>query len=113
MSLCGIFCRLAAGVRAIREVKRSPADDYFVFLISDANLEGYGVRPETLASALTSDADVNAFAFFIAERDTAEEMKANMPSGRAHVVMDTEALPLLFKNIFSRALLAERQQSSL
>ena len=62
-------------------------------------------------AALTSDSAVNAFAFFIAEEETAETMRANMPAGRAHVVMETEGLPLLFKNIFARALLAE--QSSL
>jgi hypothetical protein len=31
---------LAAGSRAVRDIRMEEADDYFVFLISDANLEG-------------------------------------------------------------------------
>ena len=60
------------------EVRAKEADDYFVFLISDANLEGYGVKPETLAQALTADDKVNAYAVFIAEEATALEMAKNM-----------------------------------
>ena len=37
---------LAAGARAVKYVRSEEADDFFVFLISDANLEGYGVSPE-------------------------------------------------------------------
>jgi hypothetical protein len=41
---------------------------------------------------------------FIAEERTAEVMKRNMPAGRAHVILDTGEMPLLFKNIFATAL---------
>ena len=54
-----------------------------------------------LARALSSDSTVNSHVFFIAEEDTAEVMAGAMPPGRAHVVMDTTLMPLLFKNIFS------------
>ena len=99
---------LAAGSRAVRDIKKEDADDYFVFLISDANLEGYGVSAENLALALTSDPSVNAYAFFIAEPDVAKEMTERMPSGRAHCVMENDGMPMLFKDIFSRALLSAR-----
>ena len=97
---------LAAGIRAVSEVTASEADDYFVFLVSDANLEGYGVSPDSLSKALTSDSLVNAFVMFVAEEATANKMKKSMPPGRAHLVLDTTTMPLLFKNIFSTALLA-------
>ena len=57
-----------------RLVRQQAADDYFVFIISDANLEGYGVSAEALSSALLSDRRVNAYAFFIAEPDVARDM---------------------------------------
>ena len=97
---------LAAGSRAIRDVKREDADDFFVFLFSDANLEGYGVSAENLALALTSDPSVNAYAIFIAEPGVATEMADRMPAGRSHVVMENDAMPLLLKDIFARALLS-------
>ena len=63
--------------------------------------EGYGVSPMRLARALSSDPGVNSHVFFIAEEDTADVMARAMPPGRAHVVLDTTMMPLLFKNIFS------------
>ena len=101
---------LAAGSRAIRDVKKEDADDFFVFLFSDANLEGYGVSAESLALALTSDPAVNAYAIFIAEPGVATEMAERMPSGRSHVVMENDAMPLLLKDIFARALLSTRSR---
>ena len=98
-----------AGRRAVLELASEPADDRFVFLVSDANLEGYGVSPRRLAHALGSNAAVEAHAIFIAEEETAEEIAEAMPPGRAHVVLDTTAMPLLFKNIFSEALLNDRK----
>ena len=40
---------------AVREVVREPADDYFVFLVSDANLRRYNVNPDALARLMTYD----------------------------------------------------------
>ena len=99
---------LAAGSRAVRDIRSEEADDYFVFLISDANLEGYGVSAENLALALTSDPVVNAYAVFIAEPEVAKEMTERMPSGRAHLVLENDGMPMLLKDIFSRALLSTR-----
>eukprot|EP00750_Incisomonas_marina_P002131 INCI12099.1.p1 GENE.INCI12099.1~~INCI12099.1.p1 ORF type:complete len:1134 (+),score=176.80 INCI12099.1:76-3402(+) len=99
---------LAAATRAVRDVRSSEADDYFVFLVSDANLEGYGVTSSSLASALLADSDVNAYAIFIAEPEVAEEMAERMPAGRAHLVLENDGMPLLLKDIFSRALLRSR-----
>lgn len=99
---------LAAGSRAVQAIRKEEADDYFVFLISDANLEGYGVSAENLALALTCDPIVNAYAFFIAEPEVARQMTEKMPSGRAHLVLENDGMPMLFKDIFSRALLSTK-----
>lgn len=50
---------------SIKELAREEADEHFVVVLSDANLERYGIRPERFASVLTSDPQVNAFAIFI------------------------------------------------
>ena len=89
----------------MREVKKAEADDYFVMLLSDANLAGYGASPAVLARALTSDPEVSAFSVFIAEEENAREMQEAMPAGRARVVMDTAEMPRLFKDLFSRIML--------
>ena len=99
---------LAAGSLAIQNVRKEEADDYFVFLISDANLEGYGVSAQNLAMALSSDPKVNAYCFFIAKPGIAQEMADRMPAGRAHVVLENDAMPMLLKDIFARALLSNR-----
>lgn len=93
---------LVAGMRAIQDVTLEPADDYFVFLVSDANLEGYGVSPSDLTNALTSEPAVKAFMVFIAEQDVAAKYKDAMPHGRAEVVINTADLPLVFRNMFGQ-----------
>lgn len=50
---------------SIKELAREEADEHFVVVLSDANLERYGIRPERFARVLTADPQVNAFAIFI------------------------------------------------
>ena len=50
---------------AITRITAEEADDYFVVVLSDANLERYGIPAEAFGKALTSDPRVNAFAIFI------------------------------------------------
>lgn len=49
---------LAASVAAVEDVTAEPGDDYYVFLVSDANLAMYGVNPKSLAKSLMSDPKV-------------------------------------------------------
>ena len=58
-----------------------------------------------LAEALLADARVNAYIIFIANELEAEDMRRMMPIGRAHVVLDTQTLPKLFRQIFSAAVI--------
>jgi hypothetical protein len=106
-----MFCRsgdntLAAAAHAIREVAREEADDYFVFVLSDANLSQYGISPTSLAQTLLADRRVNAHAIFIAREEDAEYLSRRLPPGRGHVVLNTAHLPRVFKEIFTSSLIA-------
>ena len=50
---------------AITRITAEEADDYYVVVLSDANLERYGIPAEAFGKVLTSDPRVNAFAIFI------------------------------------------------
>ena len=50
---------------AIKRITEQEADDYFVVVLSDANLERYGIPAEAFGKVLTSDGRVNAFVIFI------------------------------------------------
>jgi len=75
---------------AVKRVAAQEADDYLVFVVSDANLGGYGITPEMLRRSLTSDPKVTACAVFIAERDAAEMLSTALPAGRGYVCLDVE-----------------------
>ena len=84
---------LAAACHAVEAVVQEEGDDYFVFLLSDANLAQYGVSATTLAAALLSDERVNSYAIFIASEAEAETLRRAMPVGHAHLCLDTTTLP--------------------
>lgn len=58
------------------------ADDYFVMLLSDANLKRYAIPPEDLGEVLTRDPKVKAFALFIAGGREAERLAAALRESR-------------------------------
>jgi DNA replication initiation complex subunit (GINS family) len=47
-------------------------DDYFVFMVSDANFDRYDIRPSDLSKALTSEAKV------IIHRNSAERVQISL-----------------------------------
>ena len=98
---------LSAAKHAVGEVLKEEADDYFVFLLSDANLNQYGITAKALSSSLMFDKRVNAFAIFIAREETAQHLVKSLPAGKAFVVMNTSKLPLIFKQIFTSSLLKQ------
>lgn len=82
---------------------QAPADDYFVFVVSDANLGRYGTDPKELAHALTADPRVHGYVVFLAEPSASEWLCKELPLGRGLSCMDTEKLPNLFKDMFATA----------
>lgn len=88
----------------MQQVAQADADDLYVFVVSDANLERYNIRPKRLAQKLVADPRVKAHAIFIASfADEAARILQELPRGRGHVCLDTSELPRTFKQIFASA----------
>ena len=93
------------------QVRSAEADDYFVFVVSDANLRRYGIEPKRLGQLLSAagqgpaDKRVNAHAIFIASiGDEADTLRRALPAGKGHVCLDTSGLPALLKRLFTASL---------
>ncbi|KAG4058579.1 von Willebrand factor A domain-containing protein 8 [Phytophthora cactorum] len=103
------YCRsgdhtVEAVERGVQRVAALEGDDRFVFVVSDANLERYGIEPRYLGRKLLADPGVQAHALFIASfADEAERIRRELPAGRGHVCLDTSDLPRMFKQIFTSA----------
>lgn len=100
---------LAAAHHAILDVTSKPADDYFVFVLSDANLQSYGITEKSLSTILFSDKRVNTFAIFIAGEQSAQFFTSNIPIGHGHICMDTASLPRIFKDVFAQSVQKNHQ----
>nr|XP_027784510.1 von Willebrand factor A domain-containing protein 8 [Marmota flaviventris] len=92
---------------AIKEIVKEEADEYFVIVLSDANLSRYGIKPATFAQILTSDPQVNAFAIFIGSLgDQATRLQKTLPAGRSFIAMDTKDIPQILQQIFTSTMLS-------
>ncbi|KAJ8349982.1 hypothetical protein SKAU_G00251120 [Synaphobranchus kaupii] len=92
---------------AVQVLSREEADEHFVIVLSDANLERYGISPDRFARALTSSPQVNAFAIFIGSLgDQAERLQKTLPAGRSFVAMDTKQIPQILQQIFTSTMLS-------
>lgn len=90
--------------RGVQRVTESEADDYFVLVVSDANLERYRIQPARVGALLAADPRVKAHAIFIASiANEADRIRQQLPAGRGHVCLDTADLPRTFQKIFSSA----------
>ncbi|XP_003412650.2 von Willebrand factor A domain-containing protein 8 isoform X2 [Loxodonta africana] len=92
---------------AIKEITKEEADEYFVIVLSDANLSRYGIHPDKFAQILTSNPQVNAFAIFIGSLgDQATRLQRTLPAGRSFVAMDTKDIPQILQQIFTSTMLS-------
>jgi hypothetical protein len=65
---------------ALTQLVNEPADDYFLFLFSDANFRRYGIDPSAFGQLLSSDPRVTCSAFFIASlNDEAQVIASRFP----------------------------------
>ena len=86
-------------------------DEAFVFVLSDANLERYGIRPSAFADALTSHPKVNAHACFLASLGgAAERLKDALPAGKASVCLDASELPNAFRSMLTASALRDEDK---
>ncbi|KAL4703226.1 hypothetical protein ACJJTC_012985 [Scirpophaga incertulas] len=97
---------LPATKHAISTIAQEEADEAIVLVLSDANLRRYGIRPEDLGAILTSDHRVQAHVIFIGSLgNEASSLLQQLPTGHAHVCMDTADLPRIMQQIFASSLL--------
>lgn len=93
---------LEATQDACKEVAKQDGDEHFVFVISDANLRRYGIRPSHLKEALLCEKDVKAYVIFIASLwEEAERIVNELPPGRGIVCMATSLLPSTLKKLLT------------
>ena len=80
------------------------ASDYFVFVVSDANFQRYGIRPSEVAAAMTHDPNVKTFCIFIASLwNEAQKYCQHLPVGQSFVCLDPKDLPNILRQIFLSA----------
>lgn len=100
---------LEATDRAIKDVVRQPGDEYYVFVVSDADLARYGISPEAWSRILMQDSRVNAYALLISSNtDEAEQIKAGLAPGHGFICDDNEHLAVTFKQILQATMLRNR-----
>lgn len=100
---------LEATDRAIRDIVKSAADEYFVFVVSDADLERYGITPESWDQILMQDKRVNAYVLMISsDQDEAERIRRGLAPGHGFVCDRNDRLAVTFKQIFQATMLRNR-----
>jgi len=84
------------------EGREGGSDASYLFVVSDANFERYGIPPRRLGEALVRHGgSVRGHVFLIASLgEEAKEAVRQMPVGRAHLCLEVEALPGAMKKIF-------------
>jgi len=81
-------------------------DENFVIVLSDANFDRYGIRPENFGKILNRNENVNAYAIFLGSLgNQADELSKRLPAGKSFVCMDTKKLPEILQTIFTAAML--------
>uniref|UniRef100_A0A7E4ZTR3 von Willebrand factor A domain-containing protein 8 n=1 Tax=Panagrellus redivivus TaxID=6233 RepID=A0A7E4ZTR3_PANRE len=86
--------------------KESDVDERFVVILSDANLDRYGISPRHLARVIESEPTVNAFVILIGSLgQQAERLVKGLPAGKAFYAADTSQLPTIIQNIFASTLI--------
>ncbi|XP_044016608.1 von Willebrand factor A domain-containing protein 8 isoform X2 [Aphidius gifuensis] len=80
---------LEATQHAISSLSKEDTDESIVIVLSDANLERYGISPTKFANLLTSSPEVNAYVIFIGSLgDQASRVMEKMPSVQEYVYFE-------------------------
>ena len=84
--------------KAIKDIVKRDADEHVVFLLSDANLEQYGIGGDDLQRLLKLDKRVRVFILFIGSiGDQATRLAEQCPAGQVFVALDTTQIPKILK----------------
>ena len=91
---------------AIADCVAAPADEHFVFVVSDADLERYQIKAADWDKLLTADGRCHAYAILISQNESeATRIVGGITPGRALVCDRTEELASTFMAIFQHAAL--------
>ncbi|KAG2198207.1 hypothetical protein INT46_006615 [Mucor plumbeus] len=91
---------LGAASHSMKEIVEEESDDYFVVILSDANIAQYNIHPNDIARILKSDDRVTAQMIFIGSiQDQAEQLKKALGS-HAHICTENKELPKIIKSLF-------------
>lgn len=86
--------------------KETDVDERVVVVLSDANLDRYGIQPKHLTKHLQSEESVDSFIVFIGSLgQQAAKLQKALPAGKAYVATDTSQLPQIMQSIFSSTLI--------
>ena len=92
--------------RAIADCMSAEADEHFVFVVSDADLERYGITPAAWNKLLVAEPKCHAYAILISQNESeGERILAGIAPGHAYVCEQTDALASTFMAIFKHAVL--------
>lgn len=88
--------------KSVRDLKQSEDyDETVMVLISDANLDRYGIEASTLRKEMLKESDVNCFVIFIGSLgDQSDRLIEQLPAGKAFKLNNTEDLPKVMETIF-------------
>ncbi|CAJ0583659.1 unnamed protein product, partial [Mesorhabditis spiculigera] len=91
---------------SIRQLaKEEDVDERIVVLVSDANLDRYGIRPKDLVNVMGRDSSVNSFVILIGSLgEQAARLQKALPAGKAFVCKETSELPQIMQSIFASTL---------
>ncbi|VDO95662.1 unnamed protein product [Heligmosomoides polygyrus] len=85
--------------------KDKDCDERIVVLISDANLDRYGISPKDLVKIMNKDDSVSSFIILIGSLGLqAQRLQSSLPVGKAFVCENTADLPKIMQNIFTSTL---------
>jgi len=102
-------CTLDATDKAIQDVVSEQADEYFVFVVSDADMTRYGITAEDWDKRLMQNPKVNAYVLLITSNlHDAEQIREGLSPGHGFVIDKNERLPVTFKQVFQTTMLRNR-----
>lgn len=94
---------LPALKKAVDEVAKEEADERIVVLLSDANLDRYGIRPKAIADVMKKHGDkVRTYVLFVGSLgDQADDLVKALPRGQAFILTDPNQVPRIFQAILA------------
>ena len=99
-------CTLEGTEKGIQDCLSEAADEHFVFVISDADLERYGISPQSWNDIIVSETRCGVYVVLISDNENeAERILECMSPGHAHVCDQTENLAQTFMAILKHNIL--------